>query len=54
MCGIAAFIGNNQNAFKQILNALHQLQNRGYDSAGISIIDDNNIITHKYGRLDKK
>lgn len=54
MCGIAAFIGNNQNAFKQILNALYQLQNRGYDSAGISIIDDNNIITHKYAStIDK-
>lgn len=54
MCGISAFIGNNQNAFKQILNALYQLQNRGYDSAGISIIDDNNIITHKYAStIDK-
>ena len=54
MCGIAAFIGNNQNAFKQILNGLYQLQNRGYDSAGISIIDDNNIITHKYASTVEK
>jgi len=54
MCGIAAFIGNNTNAFKEILNALYQLQNRGYDSAGISMIDNNNIITHKYASTTDK
>ena len=48
MCGIAAFIGNNKEAFKNILNALYQLQNRGYDSAGISLIIDNDITTFKH------
>lgn len=48
MCGISGFIGNTKEAFLNVLNALYQLQNRGYDSAGISIIKDKNIITHKY------
>ena len=48
MCGIVGFIGPTQS-FKNILNGLYQLQNRGYDSAGIAIFDsDNNIKTHKY------
>lgn len=48
MCGISGFIGDTKEAFLNVLNALYQLQNRGYDSAGISIIKDNTIITHKY------
>ena len=42
MCGISAFIGN-KNAFKRILDSLLQLQNRGYDSAGISVFDGENL-----------
>ena len=53
MCGISAFIGNN-NAYKRILDALQQLQNRGYDSAGISIIENLEIITHKYASVKDK
>jgi glucosamine--fructose-6-phosphate aminotransferase (isomerizing) len=47
MCGISSFIGD-ENAYRKILDGLLQLQNRGYDSAGISIFKDGNIITHKY------
>ena len=51
MCGITGFIGN-ENAFAQILAGLYQLQNRGYDSAGISVIQDGEIQTHKYASSD--
>lgn len=47
MCGISSFIGD-ENAYKKILDGLMQLQNRGYDSAGISVFQNDNIITHKY------
>ena len=47
MCGISAFIGN-KNAFQRILDALLQLQNRGYDSAGISVLENGEIVTHKH------
>lgn len=44
MCGIIAAI--NINVYKILLDGLVQLQNRGYDSAGISILNNNkfNII----------
>lgn len=51
MCGITGFIGN-ENAFVQILDGLYQLQNRGYDSAGISVLSDGEIKTHKYASSD--
>jgi len=47
MCGISSFIGD-ENAYKKILDGLLQLQNRGYDSAGISIFEEGKMITHKY------
>lgn len=50
MCGIVGFIGNG-NAYEKILNGLIQLQNRGYDSAGISVMDKG-IKTWKYASED--
>ena len=51
MCGICGFIGE-KHAFLQIFKGLEQLQNRGYDSAGISVIDQGKIKTHKYASTD--
>ena len=51
MCGIFAIlkIKNYKNIFHEIIDGLIQLQNRGYDSSGISLLDKNgNIILHKY------
>ena len=50
MCGIVGFIGND-NAYEKILNGLIQLQNRGYDSAGISVMEDD-IKTWKHASID--
>ena len=50
MCGIVGFIGND-NAYEKILNGLIQLQNRGYDSAGISVMDKG-IKTWKHASED--
>ena len=52
MCGISAFIG--KYAFRKILDGLKQLQNRGYDSAGISVLIDEVISTYKYASDDHK
>jgi len=38
MCGIVAYIGEKQ-AFPIILEGLKRLEYRGYDSAGISILN---------------
>ena len=46
MCGIIA--GISVNCYIKLLQSLYQLQNRGYDSAGISTIVQNQFLTHKY------
>jgi glucosamine--fructose-6-phosphate aminotransferase (isomerizing) len=48
MCGIVGYLGNSLLAKECILSGLKLLQNRGYDSAGISIIDQSKIKTVKY------
>ena len=47
MCGIIAYLGN-KDCIEYLLNGLYKLQNRGYDSVGISRIINNQIITNKY------
>ena len=47
MCGIVAYIGHQQ-AFPILLEGLYRMEYRGYDSAGISIIDkEGNLNTFK-------
>ena len=46
MCGIVGYIGKN-NATKLVLEGLKKLEYRGYDSAGLSIIRDNKLVTFK-------
>ena len=46
MCGIVGYIGN-QNAVNVLMNGLNRLEYRGYDSAGISIFENDSIKTFK-------
>ncbi len=46
MCGIVGFVGNT-NAAPILLNNLEKLEYRGYDSAGISVIENGCIVTKK-------
>jgi glucosamine--fructose-6-phosphate aminotransferase (isomerizing) len=46
MCGIVGYIGN-QNAVNVLMNGLNRLEYRGYDSAGISIFENDSISTFK-------
>tara|TARA_B110000495_G_C23013017_1_gene599457 strand:- start:59 stop:1981 length:1923 start_codon:yes stop_codon:yes gene_type:complete len=52
MCGIIACIG--ENCEKTLMDGLEQLQNRGYDSAGISTIKNNEFLTHKFSSEDNE
>ena len=49
MCGITGYIGKNGNAIKVVMDGLEALEYRGYDSAGIAYIENNelNIIKEK-------
>ena len=52
MCGIVGYIGF-ENAADFMLEGLEKLEYRGYDSAGIAVVGENNVIKvqKKMGRL---
>lgn len=44
MCGIVGYVGNGGNS-NTLLTGLRRLEYRGYDSAGISFLDNDKIVT---------
>lgn len=51
MCGIIGLLSNDA-VIEFLLKGLQQLQNRGYDSAGIAGFSENNIVYKKYASID--
>jgi len=53
MCGIVGYIGE-QNATPIILNGLKRLEYRGYDSAGLAVLENGHIeVRRDAGKLEK-
>ncbi len=53
MCGIVAYLGN-KNAQYILVEGLKRLEYRGYDSAGVAMLEDGSLkITKKAGRINK-
>mgnify|MGYP003797901955 CR=1 FL=1 len=53
MCGIVAYLGN-QESYSHLIHGLKMLQNRGYDSAGICVINNQGFyVMEKYASTDK-
>ena len=54
MCGITIFLSkNDNNIVTDIIKSLYQIQNRGYDSVGISLkLKPNNWEIYKYASLN--
>lgn len=46
MCGIVGYIGS-KNAARILLNGLHRLEYRGYDSAGMALVNNGNLNIYK-------
>ena len=59
MCGIFGIIFNQHknkdivNLYELIINGLIQLQNRGYDSSGICLLNDDNFDIYKYASTNE-
>lgn len=50
MCGIVAYIGSRE-AYPIILKGLQRLEYRGYDSAGVALLDKKLEIYKKKGKV---
>src|SRR6266446_6642833 len=52
MCGIVAYIGNKE-AYPILIKGLHRLEYRGYDSAGIAILNGELTVLKKAGKVSE-
>ncbi|HEX7261686.1 MAG TPA: glutamine--fructose-6-phosphate aminotransferase, partial [Luteolibacter sp.] len=53
MCGIVGYIGK-ADAATVLINGLRRLEYRGYDSAGVAILDDDRVlVTKSAGKVAK-
>src|SRR5438552_8007005 len=50
MCGIVGYIGSDE-ALPILLEGLHRLEYRGYDSAGVAVMDGGVSVVKRAGRL---
>jgi glucosamine--fructose-6-phosphate aminotransferase (isomerizing) len=47
MCGIVGYIGRERRAMDVLIDGLRRLEYRGYDSAGVAIIDEDTIAVRR-------
>ncbi len=56
MCGIIGLLKSNlinENIYNILINGLYQLQNRGYDSTGVCVLNDDKFDIYKYASTNE-
>lgn len=52
MCGITGYVGGREHSVRLALDNLKRLEYRGYDSAGVAVVNDNGVtVLKKQGKL---
>ena len=52
MCGIVGYVGREERAQDVILDGLRRLEYRGYDSAGIAVLEEGKLrVVRALGKL---
>jgi glutamine---fructose-6-phosphate transaminase (isomerizing) len=51
MCGIVGYVGSRQ-ALDVVLEGLRRLEYRGYDSAGVAVLDGDLVVEKRAGRIE--
>ncbi len=52
MCGIVAYVGE-KDAYPILINGLKRLEYRGYDSAGVALLQDDITVSKKKGKVQE-
>src|SRR5918996_1389593 len=52
MCGIVGYVGPDE-ALPIVLEGLHRLEYRGYDSAGVAVLDGDLAVVKRAGKLEE-
>jgi len=47
MCGIVGYVGRKTSAMEVLIDGLRRLEYRGYDSAGVAILDEGSILVRR-------
>ncbi len=47
MCGIVGYVGRKRSAMEVLIDGLRRLEYRGYDSAGVAILDEGSILVRR-------
>ena len=52
MCGIVGYVGRDRRAMDVLLDGLRRLEYRGYDSSGVAIFENGQLVSVDLGQAE--